>query len=122
MVGAAAVDELTGQRFEIRARAVVNAGGVWADRVRGLAASGPDRLVPSKGVHLVFAPGTVRTKVGLIIPSGANDGRYVFVIPWEDRVYAGTTDTSTRVTWRTPTQPAPTGTTSCRRWPITSPA
>jgi glycerol-3-phosphate dehydrogenase len=93
VAGAAAVDELTGQRFEIRARAVVNAGGVWADRVRGLAASGPDRLVPSKGIHLVFAPGTVRTKVGLIIPSGADDGRHVFVIPWENRVYAGTTDT-----------------------------
>jgi len=31
--------------------------------------------------------------VGLIIPSGADDGRHVFVIPWENRVYAGTTDT-----------------------------
>jgi glycerol-3-phosphate dehydrogenase len=93
VTGAAVVDELTGQRFDVRARAVVNAGGVWADRVRGLAAPGPDRLIPSKGVHLVFAPGTVRAKVGLIIPSVADDGRYVFVIPWEDRVYAGTTDT-----------------------------
>jgi len=93
VTGAAVVDELTGQSFEIRARAVVNAGGVWADRVRGLAVPGPDRLVPSKGVHLVFAPGAVRTKVGLIIQSAARDGRYVFVIPWEDRAYAGTTDT-----------------------------
>src|SRR5262249_56698172 len=92
VTGAAAVDELTGQRFEIRARAVVNAGGVWADRVRGLAAPGPDRLIPSKGVHLVFAPGTVRTKAGLIVPSAADDGRFVFVVPWGDRAYAGTTD------------------------------
>jgi len=93
VAGASVVDELTGQRFEIRARATVNASGVWADRVRGLAPGGQERLVPSKGVHLVFAPGAVRTKVAIIAPSAADDGRFVFLIPWQDRVYAGTTDT-----------------------------
>ena len=92
--GAAVVDEMTGQRFEIKARATVNAGGVWADRVSGLAAAGRERLVPSKGVHLVFAPGAVQTRVGVVAPSAAHDGRYVFLAPWEDRVYAGTTDTA----------------------------
>jgi glycerol-3-phosphate dehydrogenase len=48
-------------------------------------------LSPSKGVHLVFAPGAVRTTAALVAP--AADGRYVFIVPWEDRVYAGTTDT-----------------------------
>jgi len=92
--GAAVVDEMTGQRFEIRARATVNASGVWADRVRALAAAAASaRLVPSKGVHVVFAPGAVRTKVCVVAPSAAHDGRFVFLIPWEDRVYAGTTDT-----------------------------
>jgi glycerol-3-phosphate dehydrogenase len=106
VTGATAVDELTGQRFEIRARVTVNAGGVWADRIRGLTGgdgsaggdgrAGADRaprLVPSKGVHLVFAPGVIRTKAALVVPSAAGDGRYLFVVPWEDRVYAGTTDT-----------------------------
>jgi len=92
--GAAVVDEMTGRRFEIMARATVNAGGVWADRVRGLAADGRERLVPSKGIHLVFAPEAVQTKVGVVAPSAAHDGRYVFLVPWEDRVYAGTTDTA----------------------------
>ncbi len=91
--GAAVVDETTGERLEIRARATVNAGGIWADRVWGLAAAGPGRLSPSKGVHLVFAPGAVRSKVPLVLPSAADDGRFVFLVPWEDRVYAGTTDT-----------------------------
>ncbi len=91
--GAAAVDELTGERFEIRARVTVNAGGVWADAIRRLAGAGGERLLPSKGVHLVFAPGAVRTNVALVVPSVARDGRFVFLIPWEDRVYAGTTDT-----------------------------
>ena len=102
VTGAVVADELTGQRFEVRARAVVNAAGVWADQVTRLAgaglagaglAGGGGRLTPSKGVHLVFAPGAVRTTAALVAPSEAGDGRYIFIVPWEDRVYAGTTDT-----------------------------
>jgi glycerol-3-phosphate dehydrogenase len=92
--GAVVVDEITGERFEIRARAVVNAAGVWADRIlRRADGSARVRLLPSKGVHLVFAPGTVRAKAALVAPSAAHDGRYIFIVPWEDRAYAGTTDT-----------------------------
>ena len=94
VTGAAVADEMTGQRFEVRARAVVNAAGVWAGQVGSLAAGFSDvRLTPSKGVHLVFAPGAVRTSAAVVAPSTAGDGRYVFIVPWEDRVYAGTTDT-----------------------------
>lgn len=88
VTGAAVTDEMTGQRLEIRARATVNAAGVWA----GQLADGVS-LMPSKGVHLVFAPGAVRTTAALVAPSAAGDGRYIFIVPWEDRVYAGTTDT-----------------------------
>ena len=95
VTGAVVVDEMTGQRFEIQARVTVNAAGVWAGGVRQLADGGPGRvrLLPSKGVHLVFAPGAVRTQAALVAPSAAHDGRFIFIVPWEDRVYAGTTDT-----------------------------
>jgi glycerol-3-phosphate dehydrogenase len=98
VTGAVVADEMTGQRFEVRARAVVNAAGIWAEQVTrlagaGLAGAGGVRLLPSKGVHLVFAPGAVRTTAALVAPSGAGDGRFIFIVPWEDRVYAGTTDT-----------------------------
>jgi glycerol-3-phosphate dehydrogenase len=107
VAGATVVDQITGHRLEVRARATVNAGGVWADRVRDLAAAGSaaagnaaagspagrGRLLPSKGVHLVFAPGAVRTSVAVVLPSAAGDGRFIFLVPWGDRVYAGTTDT-----------------------------
>ena len=101
VAGAVAADLMTGERFEIRARATVNAAGVWADQVGSLAAAaaaggsaaGLARLRPSKGVHLVFGPGAVRTRAALAMPSAAGDGRFVFLVPWEDRVYAGTTDT-----------------------------
>jgi len=105
VTGAVVTDEMTGQRFEVRARAVVNAAGVWADQVTrlagaglagaglaGVGGAGGVRLLPSKGVHLVFAPGAIRTTAALVAPSGADDGRYIFIVPWEDRVYAGTTD------------------------------
>jgi glycerol-3-phosphate dehydrogenase len=99
VTGAAVTDELTGGRFEVRATVVVNATGVWAAEVAALAGrtAGPDgaapaiSLSPSKGVHLVFAPGAVQTTAAMVAP--AADGRYVFIVPWEDRVYAGTTDT-----------------------------
>src|SRR5206468_353519 len=91
--GAVAADALTGERLEIRARVTVNATGVWADGVQALATTNPASLRPSKGVHLVFRPGAIATRVGMLIPSGAGDGRFLFVIPWEDRVYVGTTDT-----------------------------
>ena len=94
VTGAAVTDEMTGQAFEVRARTVVNATGIWAERVTELAGgSGGVHLRPSKGVHLVFAPGAVRTTAAVVAPSAAHDGRYIFIVPWEDRVYAGTTDT-----------------------------
>jgi glycerol-3-phosphate dehydrogenase len=106
VTGAGVADEITGERFEIQAAFTVNAGGVWADQIRALAdgaatvgtsggatAGSKQRLTPSKGVHLVFAPGAVRTKVALFVPSAMGDGHFIFIVPWEDRVYAGTTDT-----------------------------
>jgi glycerol-3-phosphate dehydrogenase len=100
VTGATVADQVTGQRFDIRAGVTVNATGIWADRVAGLAAAAVlpgaaargERLLPSKGVHLVFAPGAVRSSVAVVLRS-AGDGRYIFLVPWEDRVYAGTTDT-----------------------------
>jgi glycerol-3-phosphate dehydrogenase len=97
VTGAAVTDTLTGEPLEVRARVTVNATGVWADQVSGLAGGdagpGGPRLRPSKGVHLVFAPGAIQATAAFVVPSAANDGRSVFLVPWEDRVYAGTTDT-----------------------------
>jgi glycerol-3-phosphate dehydrogenase len=98
VTGAAVTDTLTGEPLEVRARVTVNATGVWAGQVSGLAGgdvgSGGPRLLPSKGVHLVFAPGAIQTTAAFVVPSATHDGRSVFLVPWEDRVYAGTTDTA----------------------------
>jgi glycerol-3-phosphate dehydrogenase len=91
--GARMLDHLTGDHLEVRARITVNATGVWADAIHGMAADAPPMLRPSKGVHVVFRSGAVDTGTALFVPSGAGDRRFVFIIPWGDRVYAGTTDT-----------------------------
>jgi glycerol-3-phosphate dehydrogenase len=87
--GADARDELTGERFTIRARAVVNAAGVWA--------GGLDpgvRLRPSRGTHLVLRPGTLPgLACGLHVPLPGEIGRFALVLPQADgRVHVGLTD------------------------------
>lgn len=90
--GARVRDRETEQEHEIRARIVVNATGVWADDLRHLEdADHTDNIRPSKGIHLVFRSDTIPVNTALGLPTP--DGRYVFVIPWQDdRVLVGTTD------------------------------
>ncbi|MFD0692361.1 glycerol-3-phosphate dehydrogenase/oxidase [Actinomadura fibrosa] len=87
--GALLRDELTGREVAVRARAVVNAAGVWAGGlVDGV------RLRPSRGTHLVLRPETLRgLSTGMHIPVPGAAGRFVLVIPQSDgRVYVGLTD------------------------------
>jgi glycerol-3-phosphate dehydrogenase len=77
----------------VRARCVVNAAGVWADDVRALdIGDHPDSLRPAKGVHITVPWDKVRCDIAAVIPVVA-DRRSIFVVPWGDRVYLGTTDT-----------------------------
>ena len=87
-------DTMTRSSLDVRARVVVNATGVWSSHVQSLAGAGDRPQVASKGVHLVFRPGAVGARAGVLIPSAAGDGRRLFVIPWDGRYYAGTTDTA----------------------------
>jgi glycerol-3-phosphate dehydrogenase len=90
--GGVVVDKESGSEIDVRARAVVNATGVWADEVRRLEdpqASADVR--PSRGTHLVFRRSSIPVEAALVLPSP--DHRFVFVIPWEnDTTLVGTTD------------------------------
>jgi len=92
--GLAVRDLLGGEEYELKARVVVNAAGPWADGLHRRVLPGriPDWLRPTKGVHLVFSQSRLRVSraVTMIVKE---DNRPVFVIPWGDTVYAGTTDT-----------------------------
>ena len=78
---------------EVRADVVVNATGVWADDVRSLdEGTHQDTIRPAKGIHVAVAWDKVRCDIAAVVPV-PKDRRSIFVVPWGDRVYLGTTDT-----------------------------
>ncbi len=93
IVGALARDAETGEEFEIKAKAVINATGVHGDRIRRLdrPESAP-LLTPSQGIHLVVDADFLPGNQALLIPE-TEDGRVMFAIPWQGKVLLGTTDT-----------------------------
>ncbi|WP_308297418.1 glycerol-3-phosphate dehydrogenase/oxidase [Tsukamurella paurometabola] len=82
-------DALTGHSLTIRAKAVINATGVWSGTVDPAVS-----LRPSRGTHLVFRQETFGgLTAGLTVPVPDSFGRYVFALPQPDgRVYVGLTD------------------------------
>jgi glycerol-3-phosphate dehydrogenase len=82
-----------GDEVRIRTRSVVNATGVWADEVRALDdGSATPTLRPAKGVHLTVPWAKVRNEIAVVVPV-AKDRRSIFVVPWGEFTYVGTTDT-----------------------------
>jgi glycerol-3-phosphate dehydrogenase len=78
---------------EVRARVVLNATGPWSDAVRRLADPGiRPRLRPTKGVHLLVRRDRIGNRHAITFQSPV-DGRVMFVLPWGDFSYVGTTDT-----------------------------
>ena len=93
-----ACDRRDGDRLHtIRARAVVNATGVWVDALRQAAHQGAQpsckRLVTaSQGVHVVVDRSFLPGPNALLVPR-TRDGRVLFAVPWLGSVILGTTDT-----------------------------
>jgi glycerol-3-phosphate dehydrogenase len=86
-------DVESGSEFEIGADNVVNATGVWADRLR------PEELLdegdlpvirPSRGTHITIASAKLPLNDGVIVPAG--EGRSIFALPWLGSTLIGTTD------------------------------
>ena len=86
-------DEVSGATFELRARTVVNAAGVWADTIDHSV-----RLRPSKGAHLVLDARTLgEPRAALIVPVRGESARWVGGTPTGDgRVIVGVTDEAFR--------------------------
>ena len=80
----------SGDEFEIRARQVINATGVWTDDVQGMVGRGRIRVRASKGVHLVVPRDRVHSDSGLVLRTATS---VLFVIPWGRHWIIGTTDT-----------------------------
>jgi glycerol-3-phosphate dehydrogenase len=100
---AGAVVDTGSGTVEVRARAVVNATGVWSDEVRALdEGTDPDSIRPAKGVHITVPWDKVRNDIAAVVPV-PSDRRSIFVVPWPgpdgtvggpgSYTYIGTTDT-----------------------------
>ncbi|MCA9512764.1 MAG: glycerol-3-phosphate dehydrogenase/oxidase [Myxococcales bacterium] len=80
----------TGADFVVRGQRVINASGVWTDRVQHLADRGRIRVRASKGIHLVVPRDRIHGDCGLILRTAKS---VLFVIPWDQHWIIGTTDT-----------------------------
>lgn len=82
-------DQRTGDSFDVSARAVINATGVWAGEIDEAL-----KLRPSRGTHLVFdAEVFGNPTAALTIPIPGELNRFVFAMPEQlGRVYLGLTD------------------------------
>jgi glycerol-3-phosphate dehydrogenase len=91
VVGAHAHDIQTGEKFDIRAKQVVNATGVWTDDTQAMVGTrGQFKVRASKGVHLVIPRDRFQSNMGMILRT---EKSVLFVIPWGRHWLVGTTDT-----------------------------
>jgi glycerol-3-phosphate dehydrogenase len=84
----------SGETLHVRARAVVNATGIFVDQIRKHDQSDFHPLVAhSQGIHLVLDREWLGADTALMVPR-TDDGRVLFAIPWNGKVVVGTTDTA----------------------------
>jgi glycerol-3-phosphate dehydrogenase len=90
-------DSLTGRLLRVRAKRFINATGPFADRIRLLA--NPEmgkRMRVSKGVHIIV-PGELMPSDAAILVPKTDDGRVVFIIPYNGKLMIGTTETESEL-------------------------
>jgi Glycerol-3-phosphate dehydrogenase len=91
--GIIAQDTDTGEVFTIQGKAIINATGIFVDDILKMDKPEAKQMVrPSQGVHLVFDKSFLPGDDAIMIPK-TDDGRVLFLVPWHNRVIAGTTDT-----------------------------
>ena len=89
--GVRVCDRESGREFDVAARVVVNATGVWTDATQELAGGrGRFQVRASKGIHLVVPRDRLQLDTGLILRT---EQSVLFVIPWGRHWIIGTTDT-----------------------------
>ncbi|HKI46629.1 MAG TPA: glycerol-3-phosphate dehydrogenase/oxidase [Balneolales bacterium] len=91
--GVKAQDMETGDSYDINARVVINATGIFADSIIQMDQPETPRLVqPAQGVHIVLDKDFLPGDSAIMVPH-TDDGRVLFAVPWHDKVIVGTTDT-----------------------------
>lgn len=93
ITGAKVRDTIGKKDYLIKAKMVVNATGVFADKILQMDQPGVAKSIkPSQGIHLVLDRSFLGGTDALMIPA-TSDGRVLFAVPWQDKLVVGTTDT-----------------------------
>jgi glycerol-3-phosphate dehydrogenase len=93
LIGVKAQDGETKKTYQLHARVVINATGVFSDELIHLDNAKAKKIIaPSQGVHIVLDKSFQPGKSAILVPH-TEDKRVVFLVPWHDRVLVGTTDT-----------------------------
>jgi len=96
--GVIAEDMESNKDYELKAKVVINATGVFSDTIRKMDDPKATKIIrPSQGVHIVLDKEFLPGDSAIMVPH-TDDGRVLFAIPWHDRVVVGTTDTPVRKT------------------------
>jgi len=90
--GVVVKDGETEKKYTLRAKTVLNATGVFVDKLVQKDNPKARHIVkPSQGVHIVIDKKFLQSDYALMIPK-TRDGRVLFAVPWHDKVILGTTD------------------------------
>ncbi|MBT8214290.1 MAG: glycerol-3-phosphate dehydrogenase/oxidase, partial [Acidimicrobiia bacterium] len=90
VTGAEVADLEGGTTLTVKARQVINATGVWTDRVEDHVKDGPINVRASKGIHMLVPRDRIPSSSGVITRTKTS---VLFFIPWDDFWIVGTTDT-----------------------------
>ena len=93
ITGVKCKDQLTGIDYEIKAKSIINATGVFSDEI--IKKDDPQAkamIRPSQGIHLVLDKKFLDGPHAILVPH-TTDGRVLFAVPWNGYVLLGTTDT-----------------------------
>lgn len=91
-------DVLKNEEMTVRAKVFINATGPFSDTIRLMAnPEAGERMQVSKGVHLVLPRDLMGGDTAILVPK-TDDGRVIFMIPWQRRLLVGTTDDACEVT------------------------
>ncbi|HEV9037766.1 MAG TPA: glycerol-3-phosphate dehydrogenase/oxidase [Puia sp.] len=91
--GVATTDTISGRSYNIPARIVINATGVFTDNILRMDDPGSETVIsPSQGVHIMLDKEFLPGDAAILVPH-TDDGRVLFAVPWYDKIIIGTTDT-----------------------------
>ncbi|MTI87426.1 MAG: glycerol-3-phosphate dehydrogenase/oxidase [Balneolaceae bacterium] len=86
-------DMLEGKEYDINARVVINATGIFSDDILEMDEEGHEKIIQcAQGIHIVLDKDFLPGDSAIMVPH-TDDGRVLFAVPWHNKVIVGTTDT-----------------------------